>query len=688
MTHTADGPTSCCTLPSGLLYQTEAVRGRCTDIGPTCLETDASDFAIAGVLKQEHDGQWHPVAYYSRKMQPAERNYKIHNKELLAVVACLKQWRHMLAGLPQQLVIYTDHKALKYFKSQHCISGQQACWAVILANYDFVLHYRPGDKGGEPDALTWRSNMQPEGVEKEHNMHQLLPASAFDLAEEYLNLGGSMAAYPVSTQNWMRHNPSAGSHCEPHLIMEQIATGGVLSLIRTFQPLDEELKTLHSQLPFDMKDGLWYKDGQLAVPKITLAGKKGVCTTRAGSHASEHSLSVKHLQYMVMNQCHDSINAGHVGQDATLELACQHYWWPNMASWIADYVASCPVCARYKAPRHKPYGLLQPLSTPKRPWGSITLDFIEGLPTSNGYNSILVIVDRLLKLAILMPTHKTATLKDTVDMMQAQVFKRFGIPEHIVLDCGCQFILAVWKDFAQVHNIKHSLSTAYHPQTDSQTKQVNQVIEQYLHIYCNCKQDNWVDLLPMAEFVYKNTLHSSIGISPFFACYGWNPKMHLDLPKQVGILDPRRHEFAQTNEDLVQYLQEQIQHAQSRAVDQYNCKRPFPVLKRISCRAYRVQLPSSLRVHNVFHVSMLEPRKQSKLQGHSALPPYSTLHNKDLEFEVEAIIGKCCNHRHMEYLVQWQGYPEEASSWEPETAINAPKLIQEHERLEGGTALA
>ncbi|KAJ1587189.1 hypothetical protein NDA14_000856 [Ustilago hordei] len=108
---------------------------------PTRLETDASDFAIAGVLKQEHEGRWHPVAFYSRKMSSAKKNYEIHDKELLAVVACLTQWRHMLAGLPSQLVILTDHEALKYFKSQRCITGRQARWAILLADFDFILQY-------------------------------------------------------------------------------------------------------------------------------------------------------------------------------------------------------------------------------------------------------------------------------------------------------------------------------------------------------------------------------------------------------------------------------------------------------------------------------------------------------------------------------------------------------------------
>ncbi|SYW86857.1 uncharacterized protein UHO2_05482 [Ustilago hordei] len=142
---------------------------------PTRLETDASDFAIAGVLKQEHEGRWHPVAFYSRKMSSAEKNYEIHDKELLAVVACLTQWRHMLAGLPNQLVILTDHEALKYFKSQRRITGRQARWAILLADFDFILQYRPGDKGGEPDALTRRTDMQPAGEEQDHNVRQLLP---------------------------------------------------------------------------------------------------------------------------------------------------------------------------------------------------------------------------------------------------------------------------------------------------------------------------------------------------------------------------------------------------------------------------------------------------------------------------------------------------------------------------------
>ncbi|KAJ1044136.1 hypothetical protein NDA10_001847 [Ustilago hordei] len=189
---------------------------------PTRLETDASDFAIAGVLKQEHEGRWHPVAFYSRKMSSAEKNYEIHDKELLAVVACLTQWRHMLAGLPSQLVILTDHEALKYFKSQRRITGRQARWAMLLADFDFILQYRPGDKGGEPDALTRRADMQPAGEEQDHNVRQLLPPRVF---KETADHDSTLVA--------------------PMLSMESIASKGLKDLVKIFQPLDQELQEIH-----------------------------------------------------------------------------------------------------------------------------------------------------------------------------------------------------------------------------------------------------------------------------------------------------------------------------------------------------------------------------------------------------------------------------------------------------------
>ncbi|KAJ1573733.1 hypothetical protein NDA15_002600 [Ustilago hordei] len=647
---------------------------------PTRLETDASDFAIAGVLKQEHEGRWHPVAFYSRKMSSAEKNYEIHGKELLAVVACLTQWRHMLAGLPNQLVILTDHEALKYFKSQRRITGRQARWAILLADFDFILQYRPGDKGGEPDAFTRRTDMQPAGEEQDHNVRQLLPPRVFKETADHDSL---LVA--------------------PMISMESIASKGLKDLVKIFQPLDQELQEIHRKKPFEVRDDLWYSGG-------------------SAKEVDGQSLSVEHLRFMVMTQCHDGITAGHVGRDATIKAAQRHYWWPNMTAWIADYVASCPVCARYKAPRHHPYGLLQPLATPDRPWGSISLDFIEGLPPSKKYDSktydsILVIVDRLTKFAILAPTHKTVTAKQTAVLLYGHMVRLFGYPDHMVSDRGRQFISGAWKAFAEQMGVKHSLSTAYHPQTDGQTERVNQVIEQYLRMYCNYEQNDWANLLDTAAFVYNNTVHNSIGVSPFFACYGWNPKAHPDIPQRLGVNDPGRFEYLMDGKERCKYLQEQIREAQRRSVNQYNRKHkdiefkvgdmvyinrrnwktrrptpkldtrfagPYPVQERVGRRAYRITLPANLRVHDVFHVSMLEPARTSSLPQRAEQPTIPSLPDEDLDFEVEALIDKRSHNGTMEYKVLWRGYSEEAASWEPVENLNCPDLIQEYEVSEGG----
>ncbi|KAJ1600076.1 hypothetical protein NDA14_000490 [Ustilago hordei] len=592
---------------------------------PTRLETDASDFAIAGVLKQEHEGRWHPVAFYSRKMSSAEKNYEIHDKELLAV-------------------------------------------------------YRPGDKGGEPDALTRRTDMQPAGEEQDHNVRQLLPPRVFKETADHDSL---LVA--------------------PMISMESIASKGLKDLVKIFQPLDQELQEIHRKKPFELKDDLWYSGG-------------------SAKEVDGQSLSVEHLRFMVMTQCHDGITAGHIGRDATIKAAQRHYWWPNMTAWIADYVASCPVCARYKAPRHRPYGLLQPLATPDRPWGSISLDFIEGLPPSKKYDSktydsILVIVDRLTKFAILAPTHKTVTAKQTAVLLYGHMVRLFGYPDHMVSDRGRQFISGAWKAFAEQMGVKHSLSTAYHPQTDGQTERVNQVIEQYLRMYCNYEQDDWVNLLDTAAFVYNNTVHNSIGVSPFFACYGWNPKAHPDIPQRLGVNDPGHFEYLMDGKERCKYLQEQIREAQRRSVDQYNRKHkdiefkvgdmvyinhrnwktrrptpkldtrfagPYPVQEWVGHRAYRITLPANLRVHDMFHVAMLEPARTSSLPQRAEQPTIPSLPDEDLDFKVEALIDKHSHNGTTEYKVLWRGYSEEAASWEPVENLNCPDLIQEYEVSEGG----
>lgn len=140
----------------------------------TVIETDSSDYAISGILSQYHEKRLYPVAFMSRKMNPAERNYEIHDKELLAIVQAVKIWRHYLEGLKIPFTILTDHQALQYFQTSKTLTRRQARWSEVINHHKYIIKYRPGDKSGKPDALSRRPDFEPGGKASEAEPIQLL----------------------------------------------------------------------------------------------------------------------------------------------------------------------------------------------------------------------------------------------------------------------------------------------------------------------------------------------------------------------------------------------------------------------------------------------------------------------------------------------------------------------------------
>lgn len=136
-------------------------------------------------------------------------------------------------------------------------------------------------------------------------------------------------------------------------------------------------------------------------------------------------------------------------------------------------------------------------------------------------------VDRLTKQAIFIPTSTDLTAQELAALYLSHVFSKHGLPNNIVSDHGSEFTSSFWKEITTTLGIELHLSTAFHPETDGQTERVNQVLEQYLRIYGNYRQSNWVQLLPLAEFAYNSAPHASTGVSPFFANKGYNPRAAL-----------------------------------------------------------------------------------------------------------------------------------------------------------------
>jgi hypothetical protein len=176
------------------------------------------------------------------------------------------------------------------------------------------------------------------------------------------------------------------------------------------------------------------------------------------------------LRIDVLWNNHDHTLARHFGQNWTLDLVRQTYVWPELRSFVMSWCQSCVHCKRIKKPQHRPYGLLKPLPVPGRPWHFISADFITDLPDSNGFNSILVIMDRASKQGIFISCDKTITSMELAQLFFIHVFSKHGVLTHATSDQGKEFVTQFMCSLGELLNIDFHYTSGYHPEADGQTE--------------------------------------------------------------------------------------------------------------------------------------------------------------------------------------------------------------------------
>jgi hypothetical protein len=302
-------------------------------------------------------------------------------------------------------------------------------------------------------------------------------------------------------------------------------------------------------------------------------------------------------------------------------------------------VKQCTVCQHAKHSNAAPPGLLQPLPIPAGAWQDISMDFVEGLPKSEGFSVILVIVDRFTKYGHFVPIKHPYTAKTIAKAVFDNVVKLHGLPKSIVSDRDKVFTSVFWKELFSLMGTQLIMSSAYHPQTDGQTERVNQCLEMYLRCAMYEDPKKWKSWLSQAEFWYNSSYHSSLGCSPFKALYGHEPNVGAlpdtkevasalvaeviqELHDQAIVLKAhlakaqnkmkhaadkkRRHQEYQVGEHVLLKLQP---YAQNSLVNRpypklaFKYFGPYQVLERIGKAAYKLDLPEDALIHPVFHVS-------------------------------------------------------------------------------------
>jgi len=231
------------------------------------------------------------------------------------------------------------------------------------------------------------------------------------------------------------------------------------------------------------------------------------------------------LRVEVIQLHHDVPAAGHGGRWKTVELVTRNYWWPGVTRDVGRYVEGCDLCQRMKNRTEELAGKLKLSEVPQKTWSYLTIDFITKLPVVAGKDVILVVCNRLSKMTHFMATMEGISAEGLARLFQDNVWKLHGLPESVVSNRGPQFAAELMKELNRMLGIKTKLSTAFHPQTDGQTEQMNQELEQYLWLFIEHRQKDWPEWLAAAEFAVNNKVHIATKVSPFMANYGKELRM-------------------------------------------------------------------------------------------------------------------------------------------------------------------
>jgi len=219
----------------------------------------------------------------------------------------------------------------------------------------------------------------------------------------------------------------------------------------------------------------------------------------------------KELRQNILKTFHDHETAGHPGELQTYNAVRQHYWWPGLRTFVKNYVQGCGICQQFKIDWNPSEPAFIPTegSLTTQPFAHCLMDLITNLPPADRFDSILAMVDQgLTKGVILFPCNKTITSEQTGNILFENIYKIFGLPNKIISDRGPQFASNSFKELLKTLGIKSALSTAYHPQTNGTTEQMNQEIEAYLSIYCTSYPEDWLKALHLMEFTYNNRQHA------------------------------------------------------------------------------------------------------------------------------------------------------------------------------------
>lgn len=475
---------------------------------------DASDFGIGAVLVQlDEEGQEGPIAFMSRKLNSAQRNYSVTEKECLAAIEAIERFRCYLEL--QEFEVITDHSSLVWLMRQPNLKGRLARWALKLQGYKFTISHRKGKENVVPDALS----RIPDNDNEIYSVELVGPEVDLDsvhfLDHEYVTL---------------RNN-----------VLKDQASFPDIKVIDNFI----YIRTKHAS-GGEEDQNLW----KLWIPKP--------------------------LRNEILKRSHDSVIASHGGIAKTVELIRRNFYWPGLVSHVREYIRKCDTCKTTKATNQILKPEMGNMSVSVRPFQRLYIDMLGPYPRSKkGFLGLLIILDHFSKYHWLCPLKKF-TSEVIIEFLEKNIFHMVGVPEIIISDNGSQFKAKEFNLFLNNYGIQHQYTAIYSPQSNA-SERVNRSIIAAIRAYLKKDHRDWDQNLSSISCALRNACHQSIGCTPYKALYGFNMITHGTSYKLLRSLDALEDSEVPLNREdhlllLRNDIQQKLEKAYETNVKQYNLR--------------------------------------------------------------------------------------------------------------------
>jgi Chromo (CHRromatin Organisation MOdifier) domain len=353
----------------------------------------------------------------------------------------------------------------------------------------------------------------------------------------------------------------------------------------------------------------------------------------------------------------------------------------------------------------------------------VSMDFITTFPvTKENHDAVMVIVDKLTKLVMFIPTRTDMDTMKTANKFFNHWYRWFGLPKNIISDRDGRFISRFWKELFRLTQNRLEISTSHYPQTDGQTEKANKTLEEIIRHYINYQNNNWDDLLPALEHAYNSSVQATTGLAPFMMTFGQIPRNTADIliePSSTsvesvsefvkrlqgmvtsavtfidqanktgeGYANRSRRDFQFGGDDFIlvsnkYFIPEAFKDRKKKLAAKFTG--PHEMIEFISPEACSLQIPVGTKAHDVFHASMLKPYHGDASTERATLPPLPVvMQDGEEEFEVESIISHRRQRGKSQYLVKWLGWPLSESKWEDEKQLTHCDSALKHFREEAG----